>query len=199
VDNVDPVSPLVYLHCPRCDLIFLEECYRLAPEDEKKHYETHQNTLDNPGYVNMFEQFIASTVQPFVVEGRALDYGCGPGPVLKVLLERAGFASEIYDPFFAPQSPQGPFDLVTCTEALEHVYAPKEVLATLCGLLSRGGVLALMTHFHPGTETFSRWWYKNDPTHVTFFSEKTFRWIEENLPLQILFTDHEKTIAFRRK
>ncbi|MDW7652011.1 MAG: class I SAM-dependent methyltransferase [Bacillota bacterium] len=198
VDNVDPVSPLIYLHCPQCDLIFLEEDFRLAPEDEKKHYETHENTLDNPGYVQLFEKFIAGAVRPYIDGGRALDYGSGPGPVLKVLLERSGFSAETYDPFFAPQSPQGSFDLVTCTEVMEHVYTPREMLGKLCSLLPEGGVLALMTHFHPGREAFPRWWYHKDPTHVTFFSAQTFRWIAENLPLQMLYSDGENTVTFRK-
>ena len=66
VGDVDPVSPLVCLYCPRYDVISLEACYRLAPEDEKKHYETHQNTLDNSGYVKMFAKFIASAVRPLI-------------------------------------------------------------------------------------------------------------------------------------
>ncbi|EEG76984.1 class I SAM-dependent methyltransferase [Dethiobacter alkaliphilus] len=199
IHQIEAAAP-GYYHCRECDLIFLAPKFRLDAEQEKEHYETHNNTLDNPGYVQMFEKFISNAVLPYVYpNGRALDFGCGPGQVLQVLLERRGFRTDVYDPYYAPQEPQGPYRLVTSTEALEHVYEPGKVWQKLLLLLEAGGTLAVMTNFHQGPEAFVNWWYRRDPTHVTFFSEDTFAWLAKQQGLKILYSDGKKTITLKKQ
>ncbi|MCW3488916.1 class I SAM-dependent methyltransferase [Dethiobacter alkaliphilus] len=199
IQQIEAATP-VYYHCRECDLIFLAPKFRLDAEQEKEHYETHDNTLDNPGYVQMFEKFLSNAVLPYVApNGRALDFGCGPGQVLQVLLEQSGFRTDVYDPYYAPQEPQGPYLLVTSTEALEHVYEPGKVWQKLLLLLEAGGVLAVMTHFHHGPEAFVNWWYRRDPTHVTFYSEQTLAWLAKQQGLKILYSDGKKTITLKKQ
>jgi 2-polyprenyl-3-methyl-5-hydroxy-6-metoxy-1,4-benzoquinol methylase len=151
----------------------------------------------------MFEKFIAAGVEPFATGGiRVLDYGCGPGPVLAGLLRQKGHAVATYDLFF--QSDEAyrdkTYDVITMTEVLEHLPDP---LATLRGLLPRlapGGILAVMTLFHPNDwEKFSKWWYRKDPTHVSFFTETTLKKMAERLGLISIFCDGKKTMVFRKK
>lgn len=191
----------IYFHCPECDLIFLDPFFRPPREEEKKRYESHQNSLDNEGYVEMFEKFMEKAVLPFFSPPcLALDFGCGPEPVLKVLLERKGITTEIYDPFFAPKkfSSKNKYDLITCTEVLEHVFEPLKTWDFFLNHLKKEGCLSLMTLLHPSPDKFREWWYKNDLTHVTFYSLKTFQWIENKFPLKILYTDNKNTLVMKK-
>jgi hypothetical protein len=98
--------------------------------------------------------------------------------VLQVLLKKLGFATDIYDPCFHPT--QGflkkRYDLITCTEILEHLKNPLATIRILEGLLKEGGTLAVTTLFYTSTEDFNSWWYRKNSTHITFYSQK-------NLPL----------------
>jgi hypothetical protein len=42
-----------------------------------------------------------------------------------------------------------------------------------------GGWLGIMTSFLTTDDAFESWYYRRDPTHVTFYSEKTFEVIAE--------------------
>ncbi|MBO8167902.1 MAG: class I SAM-dependent methyltransferase [Thermoanaerobacteraceae bacterium] len=190
-----------YYHCSNCDLIFLDERFLVDSETEKSRYLEHDNTLENAGYVNMFNKFIANAVIPYTSGHRhVLDFGSGPGPVLKVLLERQGFTVEIYDPYFAPRKFSGAdkFDIITCTEVIEHIYTPRETWEFFCVHLKPGGLLAMMTLFHRYPEQFQNWWYKEDITHVAFYSKRTFSWITEHYPLKLFYIDSKNTLTLQR-
>ena len=164
---------------------------------ERARYEDHNNTHDNEGYVDFLSSFLKEAVKPFVHAGAmALDYGCGPGPVLQTLLRTEGIDTDVYDPFFSPDMPQRRYDVVTCTEAMEHVFQPAEVWHKFSELLKREGHLCIMTKFHSGPESFPAWWYRRDPTHVSFYSPKTFKWIEQNYPLKLVMINGVDVVVF---
>jgi hypothetical protein len=54
-------------------------------------------------------------------------------------------------------------------------------------MLAPGGILGVMTMFHPGEGSFADWWYRRDPTHVCFYNEATMRWIGERYGLRTDF------------
>lgn len=199
VETLEQIKKPIYYHCLRCDLIFMDEYYFLSPAEEKARYQLHDNTCKNVGYVNMFEKFIAQAI-PEQFEGKALDYGSGPVPVLGILMNKKGIRTDIYDPYFAPEPVfEGKrYDLITCTEVIEHISKPVTVLDFFCRHLNRGGRLAMMTLFHPPLKDFANWWYKNDLTHVCFYSEATFKWITENFPLKMLYNNHKNTLVMER-
>ena len=101
--------------------------------------------------------------------------------VLAQMLQEQGHGVEIYDPFYAPETQvlQGHYDFVTCTEVVEHFRQPYNEFRRLFSLLKPDGFLALMTKLVIDAEAFSRWHYKNDMTHVSFYSEPTLRWLAE--------------------
>ncbi|MBO8129762.1 MAG: class I SAM-dependent methyltransferase [Peptococcaceae bacterium] len=190
-----------YYRCPNCDLFFLDPECHLSPEEEKERYTLHDNTCENKGYVAMFRRFIRKAVEPYKDTIRnALDYGCGPGPVLKVLLEDMGIKTDIYDPYFFPsrvfQDKQ--YDLITCTEVLEHIADPLEAFNTFTAYLKVGGILALMTRFRPPMDEFKEWWYRQDPTHVSFYSVRTFEWLARHFPLRLRYIDNRDTCVFEK-
>ena len=94
------------------------------------------------------------------------------------MLRAQGFDVSLYDSFFAPDTAAlaAEYDFITATEVVEHLHEPGAVLAQLWRQLRRGGYLALMTKLVIDRDAFSRWHYKNDPTHVCFFSRETFQW-----------------------
>lgn len=143
----------------------------------------------------MFREFLDTTILPFVKErGLALDFGCGPGPVLKLLLEEEGFPVHIYDPYFYPEREGKQYYLITSTETLEHIGNAREVWEDLKGSLQPGGYLAIMTHFHPGAERFPDWWYIKDPTHIVFYSAKTVFYLQQTFSWRIIYMDRKKSL-----
>jgi hypothetical protein len=131
----------------------------------------------------------ALSLKPPNEDWKILDYGSGPSPALQTLLNQKGLACEIYDPFFAPKSLElSHWDLIFCTEVAEHFRAPLVEWQRLRSLCKPRGYLAFMTQFHPygAHEKTDFWWYAEDPTHLSFYNEKTFSVIAERLKLQIL-------------
>ncbi len=186
-----------YDYCPGCEFIRLQNCHLLSENQEYNRYLQHDNTEENAGYVKMFRQFL-SQLQPLLpAPGNALDFGCGPGPVLAHMLKKRGWDVSLYDPYFAPEEEfwRHKYSLITATEVVEHIHQPLPVWQRLAGLLQPGGVLAIMTSFHPGPDEFCDWWYRRDPTHVAFYNQKTFDWLGEHLGLTVCTVKDGKSLA----
>ncbi len=190
-----------YFHCQNCDLIFLPADQMPSHHEERRRYMEHDNTFATEGYVNMFEEFITEYIIPYKDKiTTALDFGCGPGPVLASLLKEENIKVDIYDPYFFPEQnyQAKKYDLITSTEVFEHLIQPDEELNKLVELVKPNKFLALMTSLHPGPQKLSQWNYRKDETHVTFYSWKTIVWITENFPLQIVKTDKKKNILLQK-
>ncbi len=174
------------LKCDKCHLVFKSKSLFLSEDEEKARYEFHRNDEDNPGYTDFLNRLRLPLLKYLKPGFKGLDYGCGPGPVLAELLRKDGFEIQIYDPFFAPEKPQGKFDFITCTEAIEHFHDPKKEIESMISLLNSSGILAFMTYTYDEKTDFDSWWYVKDPTHVCFFSERTFEWVASERRFQIL-------------
>jgi len=191
----------LYHSCSVCGLVFMDVKSILPAADEKSRYQLHDNTLDNKGYVKMLTGFLEKGVVPYLDQGASLlDFGSGPGPVLQTLLQRRGYDVDIYDPFFAPERvfAAKEYDGITATEVLEHFSDPASDIALLCSCLRTDGILAIRTEFLTDLAGFCNWWYRQDETHVAFYSSKTLRWIEENFPLKLLACRDGKIAVFRK-
>jgi SAM-dependent methyltransferase len=174
-------------HCQTCDLIFKNPSEFLNWSEQKLRYDNHENSLESDGYKQFLEQLLVP-LRPYLQSGqRVLDWGSGPGPVLSQLIRGDGLEVEIYDPIYRPEKPLGLFDVVTSTEVIEHFQEPRQILREILDLLKPGGIFAGLTQFHPGPSSFATWWYPRDPTHVVFYSERSFRWWAEEAGLEILF------------
>lgn len=132
-------------------------------------------------------------------ECSGLDFGSGPGPTLSSMFEEAGYTMTIYDHFYArePAAFKKTYDFITATEVVEHLHDPLTELERLWACLKSGGILGIMTKLVLGRKEFARWHYKNDLTHVCFFSRSTFRWLASKWHGQLEFTD--KDIILIRK
>ena len=190
-----------YYYCQNCELIFIEKDSEPSLQQEYEVYQSHENTHENEGYVNMFKDFINELLSEHLEEiNKVLEYGCGPGPVLADILENRGLDVTKYDPFFYPdvEFKKCKYDLITSTEVFEHFQNPKEEIEKLIDLLNPNGYLAVMTSFHQGIEHFKDWWYRRDSTHITFYNLTTFKYLEETYPIEIIKTDQENSILFKK-
>jgi len=168
----------------------MDDTLYLEASLEKKHYDNHDNNLESLGYVKMFENLIEEFVIPESNNIKtALDFGCGEGEVLPILLERAGISCDRYDLFYFPQKvyEDKKYDLIVSTEVIEHLANPLDTIKELLLHLNKDGYLLLMTYFHPSDdEKFLKWFYIKDMTHIGFFSLKTFEYLASELGLEIL-------------
>lgn len=181
----------VYHHCETCGGIFLDRAYLLSSVDEKNRYEKHDNSLKNAGYRRYLEDFISAVLTfPALNEEnpenrrKIHDFGSGPEPALATLLGEKGFEVHFSDKFFAPLPKMFPggADILTCLEVAEHFMDPLGEFALMASLLRPGGFLALGTLLLESGGTypsiwdfFAPWWYRQDATHISFYSEKSLR------------------------
>ncbi|WP_158162143.1 class I SAM-dependent methyltransferase [Grimontia hollisae] len=190
-----------YFRCQRCSLVFADPASLLSAEEEKAIYNQHDNVVDDPGYRHFLSR-IATPLGEKLGDAslQGLDFGCGPGPALAAVLRDAGHEMAIYDPYFFPDNRvlERTYDFVTCTEAIEHFYLPHREWRQLLGLVRPGGWLAIMTKLVIDADAFTRWHYKNDPTHVSFFSRETFCFLAERDGLDVDFVGND-VILLRKK
>ena len=186
-----------YLRCRECDLIFVPEEFHLSPDDEEARYRLHHNSLSNEGYVKMFREKITLIREYCPGVGSVIDYGCGHEPVLTELLEREKYHCDKYDLYFHPGFPERSYDLVISTEVFEHLRDVRYELTRIFSLINPGGFLAVMTSFHDSTGQFEDWWYHSDPTHICFFSKRTFDWISEQFGFEIIYTNRSNFIILK--
>jgi len=192
-----------YYHCKVCDTIFQSEDYLLKSKaDEKSSYDTHNNSSECEGYVNMFKDFIETSIKPLDINFEsALDYGCGPGPVLADLLREFIPLVNTYDRIYphTPNYDQFTYDLITSTEVFEHFNKPMKYIEHVLSLLNPGGYLCVSTYFKPDSyDEFFKWWYRRDETHITFYSIKTFEYLAKVFDLELVYTDNKKIIVLKK-
>ncbi|MFV0276117.1 MAG: class I SAM-dependent methyltransferase [Parahaliea sp.] len=167
-----------YRRCQSCGLVFVPPRFYLDTGAERAEYDRHDNRVDDPAY----RRFLGRLADPLLVRlppgSRGLDFGCGPGPALAAMLEEAGHRMWCYDVFYCPDpAPLAlDYDFICATEVVEHLHRPGEELGRLWQRLRPGGMLGVMTKLVRDREAFAGWHYKNDPTHVCFFSAATWRW-----------------------
>ncbi len=168
-----------YWQCEQCLMVHVPACWQLTAEQEKAEYDRHENHPDDPGYRRFLSRLAEPLLTRLPAAGSGLDFGCGPGPALAMMLREHGHQVALHDLYYHPNPDalRQQWDFITATEVVEHLAAPREVLEQLWQYLKPGGWLGLMTKRVISPEAFSRWHYKSDPTHISFFSEQSFRWL----------------------
>lgn len=183
-----------YRRCGACSLVFVPPGWYLTPEAELAQYHFHQNDVGDAGY----RQFLSRLALPLIARlapgAHGLDFGCGPGPALAHMLRESGFEVALYDCFFYPDESvlqAQSYAFICATEVVEHLHHPGRELERLWSLLQPGGWLAIMTKLVSDQTAFASWHYKNDPTHVCFFSAETWHWWagEHDASLEIIGAD----------
>jgi SAM-dependent methyltransferase len=189
-----------YYRCPVCKLIFVDREDLLTPEEEKERYDKHENDFQDMGY----RRFLWQMAQPLIERLgppplTGLDFGSGPTPVLAVMLASKGYHMSVYDPFYAPDKAvlNGTYDFITCSETIEHFCDPAEEWSLLLRLLRPGGWLGVMTKLVEDPRQFMQLHYKQDMTHVCFYSSSTFNFLAQRDGLMMTFID-DRVILVRK-
>ncbi len=172
-----------FVACANCGGIQLLPEFYIPEDSEKERYLTHNNDVEDPRYQQFVSPITTRILNDFSVTNTGLDYGCGTGPVATTELEKQGFSVALYDPYFYPDKLvlKNSYDFIICCEVMEHFYDPAGEFRELSDKLNPGGKLYCKTSLYSEDIDFDNWYYKNDPTHVFFYTEKSLLWIKENL------------------
>ena len=192
---------ITYYHCKECEYIFKSpECYQDF-DAQKERYNLHTNDENDEGYIAYFQRFMDFTY-PFISSCKsALDFGCGTSSILSEMFEKKGISCDFYDPIYHPDGMDEykKYDLIVSTEVFEHLHQPREVFKSLLDRLEKGGYLALQTQFHTNEhETFKKWYYHQDPTHIVFFTAETFKVLSQIYSCEFV-SDNGKNMVLIRK
>lgn len=178
-----------YFLCPQCDLVFVPPEFHLTPEEEKARYDFHRQDLTDSGYRQFLTRLFRPLEKKLSSGARGLDFGSGRSPTLSVLFEEAGYACEDYDLHFAvdPVMLADQYDFLACSETMEHLARPREEFERFLRMVKPGGWIGIMTQLRNQAPPFEKWFYKNDATHICFFSRRTFEWLGETCGLHTEF------------
>lgn len=201
ISFMHPKTHMKFHKCSFCEAIFKDMSEHPNKDDEEKRYLEHNNELSNLGYVQFLQKFIDQGITPYLSHGHLLDFGSGPKPVLKWLLEKQGYHVDCYDPFFSKEMPKDHmvYDMITATEVIEHVHHPKEVLTWMNQHTKPGGYISLMTLFYPKDQNaFFNWFYMRDYTHVVFYTIKTFEVIAHIMQWHLIKNDGYRIAVFQK-
>jgi hypothetical protein len=168
-----------YLRCGVCSLVFVPAAQHLSTVDEKKRYDLHRNAVGDEGYRRFLSRLFLPLQQRLVPGSSGLDFGSGPAPTLSRMFVEAGHSMTLYDLCYEKvlAALDKQYDFITASEVAEHLREPRKELDGLWACLKRGGWLGIMTKFAVDRAAFSSWYYKDDPTHICFFSRETVTWL----------------------
>ncbi len=170
-----------YWQCSHCSVKFLDQAFFIDEDTEKGRYLEHHNEIGDPAYLKFLSKLSEPLMAKLKPDDRGLDFGCGHGPALAEMLKAKGYDIDLYDPFFYPNKEifSKKYNFITCTETAEHFFNPNKEFKTLDSLLLPDAWLGVMTTFLTEDKLFENWYYRRDPTHVVFYSQKTFEVIAE--------------------
>lgn len=188
-----------YYRCENCASISLNENDYPTPEEEKKRYLEHDNDVNDIRYQNFVRPIVSAIMNDFTSQHKGLDYGAGTGPVITKLLIDCSYDIKAYDPYFHnyPDYLEQKYDYIACCEVIEHFYNPSDEFKRLKKMLNKNGKLYCKTELLKENTSFENWYYKNDPTHVFFYTKKSLQWIKENFSFSnITIKDKDRLIIF---
>lgn len=178
------------LRCDSCGLVFHSDFSSEAELHEYYgHYYYEENLAFSPITEKRFRELLES-FESYRETGRILDVGCGSGHFLKVAIEGGWNAhgTEIAQGAFEQLSKLGIksfcgtlesanyetgfFDVVYCSEVIEHLLEPMRLLRESARIIRPGGVLYLTT---PNFNSLSRKllgsrWRAISKEHICYFT-----------------------------
>lgn len=200
-----------YYFCNDCHSAFLSEDDFVSEEKEIERYSLHNNDLTDNGYKTYLEKFYQKIIEFTGNKGNYLDYGSGPNPCLVQLIREDKQFNEFevidawdlfYTPNFIPKKQN--YDVISCLEVAEHFKNPIEDLSNIYSLLKKQGKLILQTqfincdNFQDFTNFFIKWWYKEDCTHVLFYSKKGIELCAKEVGFSVLPSNEKNIVVFQK-
>jgi hypothetical protein len=168
-----------YWKCGNCHLVWLEKSQRPTAEAEVARYREHHNSTYSPEYLEYLGRTAFPVADCLSSGASGLDYGSGPVAGMQFLLNPLGYKVATFDPFFFPDFDllKNSYDFILCSEAAEHFFQPEVEFDRFDAMLVPGGWLGISSRLVVSREEFPDWYYRRDPTHVSFYSEATVQWI----------------------
>lgn len=188
-----------YLFCKTCYLVFTSKNTHPDQQTARNRYLHHLADAGSPGHINHLIKAIQPVGQLLKHQMHALDYGCGPKPVLADLLYTLGCNCQNYDPIFYPADLSvNTYDVIFCIETAEHFSDPYQEFSEMQKVLNPEGLVILMTGLYKDKLQFSNWFYKRDFTHISFFHQRTMTYISQKMNWQLLYEDGTSITVFKK-
>ena len=102
-------------------------------QEEKAQYDLHENDPHDLGYRKFLSRLTDPLLAKLPPHSYGLDYGCGPGPTLSVMMHEAGHSMALHDPIYHPNPDalSRSYQFITATEVFEHLHQPARDLDSL--------------------------------------------------------------------
>ncbi|WP_119968060.1 MULTISPECIES: methyltransferase domain-containing protein [Shewanella] len=179
--------------CSDCHLVFANPQSYLMPAALKQRY----GRANKASKQKQLVQFIQPLLTQISAQQHGPLTGLNFGRVLDSnsldKIEHAGHSLYQYDPFIKIDQHifNRQYDFICCYRVLEHFQQPAKEWALLSSLLKEGGWLAISTSLLTDLSLFSKWHFKNNPSHVSFYSQQTFDYLAQNSEFKLLFAAKE--------
>lgn len=179
-EKTNPFFGDEYFHCENCKAISRKLTSLPDAITEKKRYDQHQNSPDD-GYEKFISPIINYVLKNISTEKTGLDFGSGPNSILANILGEKKYTLSKFDPFYETGSSvlNNTFDFIIACEVIEHFHYPQNEFKKLKEKLNPKGEILIMTHLYDFAVNFENWYYKNDFTHVFFYTQETIEWIKK--------------------
>ncbi len=188
-----------YLICSECELVFSPDEFHLNETEEKSRYDLHRNNPKDERYRKFLSKIFNPVLRYLSPGDVGLDFGSGPGPTLSLMFSEQGYKVDLFDKFYANNESifNNKYNFITSSEVVEHLDNPGVELNRLFNMLDNGGVLAIMTQMLSSDINFSSWHYKDDPTHVCFFSKNTMKYLAKSWQVDVSFYGDDVALFFK--
>lgn len=197
-----------YHNCSSCDSLMV-----LEPHWLERSYQTvlfpdpDTGALRRTLYVNRYIRRLRA-VGLLPRRYRSLDYGSGLGMLVALQLDRRAKAQgfdRYSEPRFAQLEcskvlPDGPFDLITAIEVMEHLLDPVDVLRALKERLAPSGIILVSTELYQRKRwpDPSTWHYlaREHGQHIMLFTRKGLKEVAKASGLRHVYTVHKGRVPF---
>lgn len=185
--------------CQSCGVVFRNPNYYNTPEEERNRYLFHNQDSEDKGYRASVQPLIDKVAKEQLTTSKGLDFGTGTSAIVANMLAEKGFHMQLWDPFFYPDTGvfKTTYHFITCSETIEHFHHPLAEFNKMYALLNPEGILYCKTELLTQTINFEKWYYKNDATHVVFYTEASLKWIQKTVGFRSLEIQ-KNIISFRK-
>lgn len=177
-----------YYSCPQCGLVFLGHTHYLSESEEIERYKLHTHDSFDQGHINFLKPALLCAYEALVDKKTCslLDFGCGPFSQLKVMNTKRHIRIDEFDLNFKNDQKvfSNKYDLIVLTEVIEHLKNPLQVFNQLKVMLNPSSAILVQTSLWHEDIDFKNWHYIRDPTHIAFYSHKSFEYLCKTLQLQ---------------